>query len=241
MARIRTIKPEFWKDEELSTLSPEANLLAVGLLNIADDEGYFRCHEKLIESEIFPLRELSVSVHGQLSELSRIRYIRLFLGNDGKKYGKVRTFTENQIVNRPKASKIKDLDLTEIDSLNDHGVITDESLGKGREGKGKECQVVELKHDPVQIIFSHWQEKLKHPKAVLDPKRKRHIQTALKNYPVDDLKKAIDGISVTAHNIGENENKQRYDDIHIVFKDSANIERFMQNANSSGNYARGLR
>ena len=38
MARIRTIKPEFWRDEDLSGLPAETALLAIGLLNHADDE-----------------------------------------------------------------------------------------------------------------------------------------------------------------------------------------------------------
>ena len=52
MARIRTVKPDFWKDEELSAASPEAALLAIGLLNHSDDEGFFKANPKLIEAEI---------------------------------------------------------------------------------------------------------------------------------------------------------------------------------------------
>ena len=50
MARIRTIKPEFWQDEDLATLSEPALILAAGLLNHADDEGYFRAHPGLIKA-----------------------------------------------------------------------------------------------------------------------------------------------------------------------------------------------
>ncbi len=41
MPRIRTIKPEFWSDEKLATVSEATLLVAIGLLNLADDEGYF--------------------------------------------------------------------------------------------------------------------------------------------------------------------------------------------------------
>ena len=59
MARIRTIKPEFWRNEALSNISSEACLLAIGLLNHCDDEGYFNANPKLVESDVFPLRNLS--------------------------------------------------------------------------------------------------------------------------------------------------------------------------------------
>ena len=40
MARIRTIKPEFWTDEKVVTLPFEARLLFIGMWNFCDDEGY---------------------------------------------------------------------------------------------------------------------------------------------------------------------------------------------------------
>ena len=62
MARIRTIKPEFWTDEDMAELSEPACLLAIGLLNYADDEGYFNANPKLIKAAVFPIREPSVPI-----------------------------------------------------------------------------------------------------------------------------------------------------------------------------------
>ena len=87
MARIRTIKPDFWRDEDLSLVSAEAALLAIGILNVADDEGYFKANPKLIEADVFPLRELYGSTTSLLKELSNIGYIKLFTATDGKKNG----------------------------------------------------------------------------------------------------------------------------------------------------------
>ena len=42
MARIRTIKPDFWKHEDLSALPEITHMLAAALLNHADDEGFFK-------------------------------------------------------------------------------------------------------------------------------------------------------------------------------------------------------
>lgn len=131
MPRIRTIKPEFWQNEELANCSPEARLLAIGLLNYSDDEGYFKATERLLMCQIFPFNDDSLSAHGMLTELSNIGYIRLFLGSDGKNYGQVVKFAEHQKVNRPTPSKIKDLEEFTESSLSPHGALT---VGKERKG-----------------------------------------------------------------------------------------------------------
>ena len=136
MARIRTIKPEFWKHEDLSELPPETHMLAASLLNYSDDEGYFNANPKLIQAECSPLREDSTNVRRSIELLSEIGYIRLFDGSDGKRYGHVVTFDTHQRVDRPKASKIKPLEI----STKDRRKIDDESAqeGKGREGNREE-------------------------------------------------------------------------------------------------------
>lgn len=133
MARIRTIKPEFWRDEDLSSVSPEAALLAIGLLNHADDEGYFNANAKLIESDVFPLRELSGSVTGMLKELCGIGYLQLFSGSDGKHYGLVVNFVKHQVINKPSPSKIKGL--CKIPEECSSPTV---ALPVGKERKGKE-------------------------------------------------------------------------------------------------------
>jgi hypothetical protein len=139
MARIRTIKPEFWRHEDLSALPESTHLLAAALLNYADDEGYFNANPKLIEAACFPLREPSVSVPDSLSLLVGVDYIRLGAGGDGKRYGVVSAFSRHQVVNRKTDSKIKDIIIKWDDSRSSHGVITDTSVPEGnREGKGRE-------------------------------------------------------------------------------------------------------
>ena len=133
MARIRTIKPDFWRDENLAAISPEAALLAIGLLNHADDEGYFNAHPKLIESDIFPLRELSRPITVMVDELFRIGYIKLFEGIDGKRYGHIFNFSKHQVINKKNPSKIKEL----CGIPEDYHTTTVE-LPVGMEGNGME-------------------------------------------------------------------------------------------------------
>lgn len=132
MARIRTIKPEFWKHEDLSELPPETHMLAASLLNYADDEGYFNANPKLIQAECCPLREDSTNVRRSIEMLSKIGYIRLYEGSDGKSYGHIVTFKDHQRVDRPKQSKIKALEV----STKDRRKIDDESTQEGNREQG---------------------------------------------------------------------------------------------------------
>ena len=151
MARIRTIKPGFWKHEDLSDLPEATHMLAAALLNYSDDDGYFNANVGLVKAECCPLREPSVSIHDSLKHLSRVGFIRLGTGQDGKRYGCVVNFAEHQRVNRPIPSKIKDIQIQWDDAVNTHTQLTEPSLlereeegnRKGR-GKGRESASCDL-------------------------------------------------------------------------------------------------
>ncbi|WP_213322377.1 DnaT-like ssDNA-binding domain-containing protein [Klebsiella aerogenes] len=141
MARIRTIKPEFWLNEELSLISESACLLAIGLMNYSDDEGFFNANPLLIKAAVFPIRETSGTVPVLLQELYKCGYIDLFLGNDGKKYGKIVNFGKHQVINKPKPSKIKELGLIPYQYGTEN--VT---LPPGKERKGKDQGKEERDH-----------------------------------------------------------------------------------------------
>jgi hypothetical protein len=122
---------------------------------------------------------------------------------------------------------------------------------KGMEGKGKEKDICEVFTSPlcvvetkktadtildcsktkdVQAIFCHWQHVMNHPNAKLDTKRRRKIETVLKDYSVDDLKKAIDGCANTPFNMGSNDRFQKYDGVDLIFRDAEHIESFITKA-----------
>lgn len=61
MARIRTIKPEYWIDEKVVELGPWARLLFIGLWNFADDQGYIDDKPKRIKMQVFPGDNLDVA------------------------------------------------------------------------------------------------------------------------------------------------------------------------------------
>lgn len=54
MARIRTVKPEFWVDEKVVELDPWARLLFIGMWNFADDQGFIDFAPRRIKMQVFP-------------------------------------------------------------------------------------------------------------------------------------------------------------------------------------------
>lgn len=86
-----------------------------------------------------------------------------------------------------------------------------------------------------QQVFEHWKQKLKHPRAVFDPKRKKAVVARLKEgKTVVDLKQAVDGCANTPHNMGSNDRGQVYDDLELICRDNPHVERFMANAKANG-------
>lgn len=127
MARIRTIKPEFWTDEKTVTLSPFARLLFIGLWNFVDDYGRTACSPARLKMQIFPAD--SIDLHQLLVEISGIDLITIY-AVDGKQYLQVNGFSKHQKVDTRQPSKFPpppiSADLHQIPPLE----------GKGREGNG---------------------------------------------------------------------------------------------------------
>jgi hypothetical protein len=101
MARTRMIKPEFWDDEKLATVSRDARLLFVGLWSNSDDYGVVKGHPAWLKNRIFPYDEIPLDIfEGWLAELAAIRVIVPFLHN-GERYCHIRNFRRHQTINRP--------------------------------------------------------------------------------------------------------------------------------------------
>ena len=107
--RIRTIKPEFWTHETLGSLPDFTQLLAIALLNYADDEGYFDANPMMIRGAVFPLRSDYRIITVALRDLYGIGYVEIFktVGNYSRCVGRVVKFDEHQVINHAKASKLK--------------------------------------------------------------------------------------------------------------------------------------
>lgn len=72
MARIRSIKPDFWTSEQVMECSPVTRLMFIGMWNFADDHGRIPANPKTIKAQVFPIDEgiTSENVRGMVDELS---------------------------------------------------------------------------------------------------------------------------------------------------------------------------
>lgn len=73
MARIRSIKPDFFMDEDLAEVSPLARLLYIGLWTLADKEGRLEDRPKRIKASLFPYD--CTDVEPLLAELAQHGFI----------------------------------------------------------------------------------------------------------------------------------------------------------------------
>lgn len=70
MARIRTIKPEFWSSEQIVECSTSARLLFIGMWNFCDDGGIMPANCRTLKMRVFPGDEISSSnIRRTLDEL----------------------------------------------------------------------------------------------------------------------------------------------------------------------------
>ena len=82
----------------------------------------------------------------------------------------------------------------------------------------------------VQEVFDHWVATFRSsgrgPVPVLSDKRKSKIAKAIKEYGVKTCLEAISGCALSDWHMGDNPRGKKYDDIELILRDSAHIERF---------------
>lgn len=137
MARIRTIKPEFWTSEQVVECSPIARLLFVGMWNFCDDGGNHPASAKTIKMQIFPGDDIAASqIESYISELLSSGLLSEYAA-EGRKYWHV-TGWKHQKIDRPSYKHPRPFDER---SSNSSRVFDDghPPEGKGREGKGMDA------------------------------------------------------------------------------------------------------
>ena len=144
--RIRTIKPEFWRSDDIAALSIEDRLLFIGLWSYVEDNGVGRDDPQLIQCDLYPhdtFTEASLRTHGGLMRLSQQGLITRFEGPDGRRYLQINSWDKHQKINRPSKSRFPQYNaencaLTE-GSLSPHCALTEGSLpeqGTGNREQG---------------------------------------------------------------------------------------------------------
>jgi hypothetical protein len=116
MARIRTIKPEFWTDAKTGTLPEFAKCLFLGLLNHADDYGVLDFDPLGWRAKIFPYHSDTTTgaVNAALIDhlLPRGLVVLFSVTDDDegetKRYIFIKHFHRHQVINKPSKPLLKD-------------------------------------------------------------------------------------------------------------------------------------
>jgi hypothetical protein len=102
--RIRTVKPEWLEDQRISMASPEARVLSVALLLMADDHGNGRAApEGLVAMKAFPGH--ADRYRPALEELVRLHYVELYTA-DEQDYFSIRNWKKHQKVTNPSLPRV---------------------------------------------------------------------------------------------------------------------------------------
>lgn len=105
MARIRSIKPEFWTSAQVMECSPIARLLFVGMWNFADDAGRMAYSPKTVKAQIFPSDDISIDqIKKLIVELSSNGLILIYSA-DGKEFISI-TGWHHQKIDKARPSKL---------------------------------------------------------------------------------------------------------------------------------------
>lgn len=98
MARIRSIKPEFWTDSTVVGLSTHARLLFIGCWNFADDYGVLEDDSTRLKLQILPAEP--VNADDLVDELVKAACLVRAVAPDGTPVLVVRTWERHQKVDR---------------------------------------------------------------------------------------------------------------------------------------------
>lgn len=170
MARIRTIKPDFFKHEQLFDAEKTENLpLRVafsGLWCVADREGRFRWRPRAIKLDVLPYDDIDFAE--VMAALERHGFIRKY-ECDGELYGYIPSWHRHQSINQREAKS--DIPTPEhrthvhADALQ----FNARGEGKGRERKGKDISDATHPHPPgggtadadiPALMIEIWQQEL---------------------------------------------------------------------------------
>ena len=254
MARARNIKPAFFDNDDLAEVPPLGRILFIGFWTISDFKGDLEWRPKRIKAQILPYDDCDVEALA--INLDKSGFIRFYSVQGLKyvnipNFKKHQNPHKNE---REKGSVIpvyKDEYATaratngvEI-NLDNSGLKRNDSASDRADSLLLIPDSCSLIPDPlnlipetfnpipptivgdVEMIFSYWSSVMgKTGSTRLTEKRKAKIKQRLKNYTVDDIKKAIDGCSKSSHHMGGNNSGTVYDDLTLICRSDDDLERF---------------
>ncbi len=254
MAKIRSLKGEFFRNAGVSRGGLVAKTLAAGLIcAVADDDGRFKVKVDDFKGEIFTHDPVSVAdIDKALQSLVSEDFVRVY-HDHGRAFGAVVNWKSHQpvppsryiasVLPAPPNTKQRRHSPTERkhskDSASSRAGVGSEGIGRDRKGRDisptahsadAETALVlqsEISVSPAVQVFRAWVTSTgRSGRTVLDDKRQRLIVRALAAYELEDVLDAVDGWRFDAHHRGENDRGRPYNDLGLILRDPEHIERF---------------
>lgn len=130
MARIRTIKPEFFTSADILALTPLARLFYVSLWCESDREGLLSWNTETLKFRYFPKDKVDIEMLA--GELVEQHLIAILVGDDGKEYAEIPSFKSHQVINNRESDSVL---LSRVKGASPRVLGEGRKEGKGREGK----------------------------------------------------------------------------------------------------------
>jgi hypothetical protein len=109
--------------------------------------------------------------------------------------------------------------------------VVEETKKKGRgpstATKAQSAKAKTVSPDAIQEVFEFWKTTFTKKRAILDAKRSKAIGAAIHDYGVQACKDAIIGCSLSDFHMGMNAQKVVYNEIEMILREPAKIERFL--------------
>lgn len=179
MARIRTIKPEFFTSESILSVSPLARLFFIGLWCEADRDGRLKWKPKTLKFRYLPADDVDIeSLSEELVDEGMINIYSV----DGDEYCEIPSFTSHQVINnREKDSELPPNESHASTTRQPRVKAEGRKEGKGREGKGTGDS---LDYEKIKDIFNNNLTKASSIVKLTD-KRKRLVKKLFKDFDLD--------------------------------------------------------
>lgn len=157
MARQRFIHPEIWKDPVFGRLTPQEQVLFIGLFSIADDDGRTNADPAFLKSELFTYKDYTNKKVQAIRDavVEKVPSVHLYRGK-GLDLIALLKWSEYQKPKYPKPSKLPApfIDLSPIvpPSLEEPSPDSTHGLGQGREGLGRAGFGLESSTPAIELI-----------------------------------------------------------------------------------------
>ncbi len=160
MARIRTIKPEFWTSEQIVELSVSARLLFVGVWTFSDDAGIHPASCKRLNMEVFPSDNFTVEQIGKWIDEILAQGLMIQYEAQGKSYWQVTGWEFHQKIDK---KTFRHPQPSGMNSTTTRRALVEpsppESKGeesKGEESKGRNSSCRALRFDEADLATATW-------------------------------------------------------------------------------------